>query len=348
MDYNTLVRVCTGALYLGWQTFKGKPVWRQKELLLKTFANHGAPAPKDIRKNIDEVADYYNYRDPAGYASIKDIAFAAFSGYLARFLSMLEHVDIDLESFVINEKKHHPDEVSAINAAQINHLFSTAIDAKTPVRWVSREVLDMLAKTDAPKQIYVGEGFPFKHAFFVYPKDALINLLFFFRIDFEEEENEEPCFGMLIGVKPHSKSIAPFNYLRSIFDVKDGVVQTSDLAEEKQKDEFKSYWDLAFKTLAFCSVEDRIDSISTASLRGFDVVNKAKKGKDTLRNPVWIDVKDPTVIRTTSRGPGSSNHGSPCIHWRSGHFRLQHYGEKRSKTKTIWIRPTLVGAGESA
>lgn len=34
-------------------------------------------------------------------------------------------------------------------------------------------------------------------------------------------------------------------------------------------------------------------------------------------------------------------------HWRRGHFRNQRYGEKLSKSKSIWIEPALVGSGET-
>lgn len=38
----------------------------------------------------------------------------------------------------------------------------------------------------------------------------------------------------------------------------------------------------------------------------------------------------------------SGKGGLKNTHWRTGHWRDQPYGEKRSKVRRVWIRPTLI------
>lgn len=45
-------------------------------------------------------------------------------------------------------------------------------------------------------------------------------------------------------------------------------------------------------------------------------------------------------------GPPSESQRHLKPHWRRGHFRRIHYGEKRSESRLGWIKPVLVNAGE--
>lgn len=347
MQYDKLMRICGGSLYLGWKLFNGKPTWRQRQLLLKAFSDYGNPAPKDVRKRVEDISRYYSYRDPIGYCPSREVTMAMFTGLLAYFIAANEEEKLFFYSFDDKLGKD-PVEVSSINAAQVNYTFANMALSRVPMRWVSRDVIEMLDQTDVPKQIYLGEGFPFANAILVFPQDTPIRFASFFHHSCEVDDPDEyEGLGAIVGLnrKEDGKSEIGFTFSRFMFDIKEDKINVDDCPDGIMSN---AAWRLFLKTIAFCSVEDRVDSISTTSLRGFDVVSKGKKGKDTVRNPVWIDVKNPTTLRSHSRGSGSSSHGSPCTHWRSGHFRLQHYGEKRSKTKTIWIRPTLVGAGELA
>jgi hypothetical protein len=45
---------------------------------------------------------------------------------------------------------------------------------------------------------------------------------------------------------------------------------------------------------------------------------------------------------TARYGESASERGTAAAHWRRGHWRKQPYGEGRSQTKRVWIRPVMV------
>lgn len=306
--------------------FRRKNTWRQKQLFTKYIEEHFDVAPVVYRK-INDLHKSLNWKDVDGYFSIKTFTFFCYVGLVFEGVCSSYGFSRPLE---VCELARIPKEESLIGFLT-QCFFCGQFATKSAFRWVSTDVVALLEKTNTPEEVSIGVGFPFENVILFFPKKSQNAPSVFFRVSDQV---------ILLGVGDNeSQGIHPIDV-----EIKNDSLFLHDCKPEADGLEIEQNIALFFKTIAFCSLEDRVDVVKTQSTKGFSLVEKAKKERDSLKNPVWIDIEPQKSIRAIKAGSSKGTHASPSTHWRSGHFRLQHYGENNTKTKTIWIRPTLVSA----
>ena len=106
----------------------------------------------------------------------------------------------------------------------------------------------------------------------------------------------------------------------------------------EDKDELKSIITFALKFLSYLNAVPADTTEGSPSVRRAGAETAFERKQKPLHP--WIVGLD----REVKRGNGSlgGTHASPMAHWRSGHWRHQRHGEGMTKTKLMWIEPTLV------
>ena len=257
------------------------------------------------------------------------------------------------------------------------------LERKMPLLFLAPQLLEAIKRTDFPHPInWMELQLPYEHGCLVLPKGALVHptdgeaaCIFWGRMKPDigyKMPAESPAWPSTVWVREHCSfhlvALCPdkgmwydsnitsqnrpelkLNNLFYAFEAETGGKQVpafktaswldSDLDEKVDGPFVEQMGVIMFGTLL--ALQARPDLLTKEKLNS--VVRDKKKG--TVKE-FW----SPNVIgkdyRLPEKSPVHSTHASPRMHWRRGHFREQKYGVKLSQTRSIWIEPSLVNAGE--
>ena len=112
---------------------------------------------------------------------------------------------------------------------------------------------------------------------------------------------------------------------------------------------FIKMFKLLVSTLLYLNSDEPILEVAnkyTEAMKRVNQLSPAKRRK--ALNKAIVSVNR-TFVGEEHHGDGQfdySDRKPASMHWRRGHYRTQSYGPKRSETKLIWIKPTIVNKSD--